>query len=128
MSFIFSQRSKNNLQEVNSKLIQVVTRALELTSVDFAVTEGVRTLARQKDLMKDGKSKTLDSRHLTGHAIDVVAYVDGKISWESAPYFKIAEAMKQASKELKIPITWGGDWQTFKDYVHFELNKNFYPV
>jgi len=94
---------------------------------DFAVGEGLRTLERQKQLLKEKKSQTLKSRHITGHAVDLWAWVNGTIDWEYRHYPIIAKAMKQASKELNIPIEWGGDWKTFKDGVHFQLPVKQYP-
>lgn len=121
MSFSFSRRSLENLKDVHPDLIRVVTRGLILSKIDFVITEGKRTLERQKELKAAGKSQTLDSKHLSGHAIDVAAYVNGEVKWEWEYYEEISHAMKRASEELTIPLKWGGDWDTFKDGVHFEL-------
>ncbi|WP_411692198.1 M15 family metallopeptidase, partial [Escherichia coli] len=72
-------------------------------------------------LVTTGKSQTMNSRHLTGHAVDVVAYVGNQVSWEWPLYEKIAAAFRQASQELNIPVEWGGDWKTLKDGPHFQL-------
>lgn len=127
--FRFSQRSRDNLAGVHPHLAMVALRALQLTEVDFVVIEGVRTLERQKELVASKASRTLDSRHLTGHAVDVMALdpKTGKGSWEVALYRDIAAAFKRASSELKIPIIWGGDWKYFHDGPHFELYKGAYP-
>ncbi|VWD18787.1 hypothetical protein BCO18442_03762 [Burkholderia contaminans] len=101
--------------------MNVVRRALELSEVDFGVTEGMRTQERQRELVAAKKSQTMNSRHLTGHAVDVMAYVNGAGTWEWKYYEDIARAFKQAAAELGIPIVWGGDWKTLKDGVHFEL-------
>lgn len=119
-TFKFSQRSLGKLQGVNPNLISVAYRALEISSIDFGITEGVRTMQRQKALYLQGKSKTLTSRHLTGHAIDVIAYPTSTGSWDFSYYEIIAKAFKQAALELNINIEWGGDWN-FKDGVHFQL-------
>lgn len=128
MGYRLSKKSLNNLQGVHSDLIRVVKRAIELTEVDFGVTEGVRTISRQEELFKSGKSKTMNSRHLTGKAVDVVAYTqNNEISWDLELYKKISTAFKSASQELSIPIIWGGDWKTFIDGPHFELDRRQYP-
>ena len=107
-------------------LVRVVERAIELTSVDFTVLEGLRTTKRQKTLVAAGASRTMNSRHITGHAVDLGAYVDGQVDWSWPLYERIAEAMKLAAKELDVVITWGGDWQTFKDGPHYELDRKIY--
>lgn len=119
--FKLSQKSIKNLEGVNYKLKMVVERALSLSEVDFGITEGVRSLERQKELVASGKSQTMRSYHLRGNAIDVVAYVDGKVSWDWKYYEQIAKAFKEAAKELDVKITWGGDWKTFKDGPHFQI-------
>lgn len=109
MTFKLSKRSLNNLQGVKPPLVAVVHRAIQLTSVDFVVIEGVRTLKRQQQLVDRGASQTLDSKHLTGDAVDLAAWL-GTIRWELPLYFKIAEAMKQAAVENNVAIRWGGAW------------------
>lgn len=120
-------KSKWKLRGVHPDLVKVVERAIEITKVDFTVLEGLREPTRQKELMLSGASKILKSRHLTGHAVDLGALVGGKIAWDWPLYYKIADAMKQASKELKIPVEWGGDWKTFKDGPHYQLPWRDYP-
>ena len=128
MGFILSQRSLKNLEGVHADLVRVVERALEITTVDFVVTEGLRSAERQEQLVKSGASKTKNSRHLTGHAVDVAAWVDGKVSWNWKYYDDIASAFKEAAKELSIEVEWGGDWKSFKDGPHFQLSWERYPV
>ena len=123
--FKLSQRSVENLKGVHDDLVAVVSRALELSEVDFSVIEGLRTVARQKELYSAGASQTMNSRHLTGHAVDLAAYVNG-IRWDWPLYEKIAEAMKSAAEEIGVAIVWGGDWK-FKDGPHFELDRKVYP-
>ncbi|MDP2206975.1 MAG: M15 family metallopeptidase [Alphaproteobacteria bacterium] len=125
--FSLSARSRRNLLGVHPDLVRVVERAIQITAVDFAVTEGLRTKARQAELVKAGKSQTMNSRHLTGHAVDLAAWVGGTVSWDRPHYFKIAEAMKAAAAELGVAIVWGGDWKTFFDGPHFELDRKVYP-
>ena len=133
MSFKLGKRSLSNLEGVNPDLIKVVKRAIELTKVDFTVIEGLRTKERQAQLLKEKKTTTMNSRHLTGHAVDIAAWVvpegteKATISWDWKHYYIIEKAMKQAASELKIPIEWGGDWKTFKDAPHWQLPFNKYP-
>lgn len=127
MSFKFSQRSLDNLTGINPDLRKVVDRALQLTTVDFGITEGLRDKATQEKYVARGASQTMNSRHLTGHAVDVVAYVNGKVTWDWKYYEEISKAFKQASQELNIPIIWGGDWKSLKDGPHFELDRKYYP-
>lgn len=117
-----NERSKNNLVGVHPDLVRVVERAAE--NVTFIVTEGLRNLDRQRQLVKAGKSWTLDSRHISGHAVDVVD-PDGKYDIPDMDH--IAVEMKKAAKELGIPIVWGGDWKQ-RDTPHFELDRKVYPA
>lgn len=137
-------RSERNLKGVHSDLVRVVRRAAEDSGMDFIVTEGLRTLERQKQLKAAGASKTLNSRHITGHAIDVAALVNGKVRWDWPLYLVIANNMKDAAIELNIPVRWGGTWRllndvkgpitskmlsrTFPDGPHFELPASHYGV
>ena len=127
MTFALSQKSLSRLVGVHPKLIEVVQRAITFSPVDFAVLEGVRTLERQKALVAAGASQTMKSRHLTGHAVDLGAIVDGQVRWDWALYDQVAAAMKAASRQLGTPIEWGGDWITFKDGPHFQLPWKEYP-
>lgn len=119
------ERSERNLNGVHPDLAKVVRRAAK--KVSFIVIEGLRTVARQKQLVAAGASKTMNSRHITGHAIDVAALIDGKVRWDWPLYAAIAKEMKQAAAEVKVPIIWGGDWRSFKDGPHFELDRRTYP-
>lgn len=111
MTFKLSQRSRNNLVGVKPSLVAVVERAIELTKVDFAVTEGVRTAARQKELFLKGASQIAEGgKHVTGDAVDLVAFLGGRISWELNLYDDIADAMKQAAIEKNVPLRWGAAW------------------
>lgn len=118
--FKLSQRSIDRLNGVHPDLVSVVKLAIERSDVDFMVTEGLRSKERQKELVAAGASKTMNSRHITGHAVDLAAYVNG-IRWDWPLYEKIAKAMKQAAYELNIKIEWGGDWKSFKDGPHFQI-------
>ena len=126
MTFRLSQKSLDRLSGVHPDLVAVVRRAIEITETDFTVLEGVRSKARQAQLVASGASQTLNSRHITGHAVDLGAWVDGEVRWDWPLYHKIAAAMKEAAKELNVAIVWGGDWRTFKDGPHFELDRRKY--
>jgi peptidoglycan L-alanyl-D-glutamate endopeptidase CwlK len=128
MTFQLSQKSKDRLTGVHPDLVSVVNRALELSEVDFAVLEGVRSLAKQEQLLAAKATTTLKSRHLTGHAVDLGAVVAGTVRWDWPLYHKIADAMKDAAEQLGIPLEWGGDWKTFKDGPHFQLPWQEYPA
>lgn len=127
MTFSLSTRSRSRLQGVHPDLVRVVERAIAITPVDFMVTEGLRDAHRQAGLVKAGASRTLKSRHLTGHAVDIAALVDGEVRWDWPLYPRIAAAFKQAAQELAVPLTWGGDWPRLRDGPHFELNAKAYP-
>lgn len=121
-------RSLSRLDGVHEDLVAVVHRAAELSPVDFIVTEGLRTIERQKQLVAKGASRTMKSRHLTGHGVDLAAVLDGEVRWDWPLYTKLADAMKTAADELQIPIEWGGDWRSFRDGPHFQLPFDDYPA
>jgi len=110
MTFRLSQRSLNRLEGVKPELVKVVHRAIEITEVDFGVTEGLRTLETQREYVRTGKSQTMNSKHLDGRAVDVVAYIGSDISWELNLYDNIADAFVQAGKELGVKMRWGAAW------------------
>lgn len=126
-TYTLSQRSQNNLKGVHQDLVQVVHQALTLSEYDFVVIEGLRSFARQKALMKEGKSKTLNSRHLTGHAVDIVPLVNGSIPWHDWSAFEsVSKVMKKAAHQLGVSMNWGGDWVSFRDGPHYELSREVY--
>ena len=115
MSFRLSQRSMDRLEGVHPDMTAVVERAIQLTGIDFGVTQGVRTLDEQKANVAAGRSQTMRSKHLlqqTGfsHAVDVVAYVGSDISWELNLYDNICDAFKTAAEEVGCSIKWGAAW------------------
>ena len=126
MTFKLSARSLAKLEGVHPDLVKVVKLAIELTDVDFGVIEGLRTADRQRELVAKDASKTMNSRHITGLAVDLVAYVGREVRWDWPLYHKIAAAMKQAANALGVPIVWGGDWKSFPDGPHFELDRSIY--
>lgn len=125
--FIFGSASEKNLQGVHPDLVQLARAALALSPVDFKITEGRRTIERQRQLVAEKKSQTMNSRHITGHAIDVIALPTPAGSWDMKYYKQIAEAFKQASDGLTIPVEWGGNWTTLRDGPHFQLPFKDYP-
>jgi peptidoglycan L-alanyl-D-glutamate endopeptidase CwlK len=127
MSHTFSARSESRLAGVHPDLVRVVRKALTLSPVDFAVIEGLRTTERQAELLKAGASRTMNSRHITGHAVDLAPFIAGSIRWDWPPFHQIAKAMKDAAAAEGVAIVWGGDWRTFKDGPHFELDRKVYP-
>lgn len=127
MSFRLSQRSLDRLAGVHPALAGVVKAAILRTPVDFMVTEGLRTPERQAALVRAGASRTMKSRHLTGHAVDVAAVVDGQVRWDWPLYPRIAGAFKAAARERGVALIWGGDWKTLRDGPHFELDRAEWP-
>lgn len=127
-------RSERNLAGVHPDLAAIVRRGYEIYAGPglmrrFIVTEGVRTMARQRELVARGASKTLRSRHLTGHAIDVcVLTAAGKENWANEAYVPVANAMKRAAEEMGLTVEWGGDWKSFCDTPHFQLPWATYPA
>lgn len=129
-------RSLRNLQGIHPDLRKVMDRALQEAPFAFVVTEGLRTLERQRELVRIGASKTLNSRHLTGHAVDLVPFVDidkdGKVETEEMYawplYNKLAPVIKAAALKEGVDIVWGGDWKKFRDGPHWELDRNKYPA
>jgi peptidoglycan L-alanyl-D-glutamate endopeptidase CwlK len=108
--FKLSENSLRKLRGVDPKLVAVVKRAIELSTVDFGITEGLRSIETQKKYVAAGKSQTMKSKHIDGKAVDLVAYVDGAVSWELNLYDNIADAMAKAAKELGVPLKWGAAW------------------
>lgn len=127
MGFKLGLKSRLRLRGVHPDLVKVVELAIARSEIDFTVLEGLRDRARQKELVAAGASTIMNSRHITGHAVDLGALVNGSVRWDWALYHKLAKAMKSAAAELGTPITWGGDWSSFPDGPHFELTRAAYP-
>ncbi|HCH5916165.1 TPA: M15 family metallopeptidase [Vibrio parahaemolyticus] len=152
--FKLGKKSLKELQGVHPDLVIVVKRAIELTVQDFSVHDGIRTIEEQKEMVNRGAAKTLNSRHITGHAVDLVPYIGGKLRWEWEPIYHIADAVRAAALEQGVTIRWGGVWdriltdhgdypedlvadyvsrrkaagkRAFIDGVHFELPRSKYP-
>lgn len=125
----FSRSSMAKLNTCHPDLKKVAVRALELSPYDFGITEGVRTIERQKELVASGASKTMNSRHIenadgVSEALDIAIYLDSGLTWEIGYYRKVAQSFFTAAIELGIQIEWGGLWRTFVDGVHFELKRD----
>lgn len=126
-NFRFSQRSENNLKGVKPALVNVIRRALELSPVDFIVIEGLRTQARQKELVATGKSQTMNSRHLTGNAVDIIPV---NTTWNIEEFKPLLKAVKQAADEQGLKLRFGINWKNdpslpietrFIDAPHIEI-------
>jgi peptidoglycan L-alanyl-D-glutamate endopeptidase CwlK len=124
----YSSRSLSSLNGVHPDLRRVIDRALQSSPLDFAVIEGLRTKARQEQLVASGASTTMNSRHLTGHAVDLLPIdpTTGKGEFAWPLYDKLGPAVKAAAKKEGVPLIWGGDWTSFKDGPHFELDRRVY--
>lgn len=115
------------LRGVHPDLVKVIRRAIQITKIDFKVLEGVRSVARQRELVKKGASQTMKSRHINGFAVDIAPFVAGQVRWDWPLYFQLAATVKQAAKDVGVPVEWGGDWKTFKDGPHWQLPARKYP-
>jgi peptidoglycan LD-endopeptidase CwlK len=118
--YVFSQRSLNNIVEVRPELQELVKCALDKSPIDFAVVDGLRTDEEHKANVANGVSWIKRSKHQDGKAVDVAAYVDGKITWKPEYYYPISGAFYLCSELLETPIIMGGEWRV-KDYMHVEL-------
>lgn len=125
-----SPGSERRLSGVHPDLIRVVRRAASIAgSLLFTVTEGLRDAARQAMLVKAGKSQTMHSRHLTGHAVDLgVLTPEGEITWEWPKYQQLALVMDNAAKLEGVPVEWGGRWISLRDGPHWQLPWKEYPL
>lgn len=110
MAFKLSKRSLARLDGVNDKMVKVVTTAIGLSKIDFGVICGLRTIEEQRELVAKGASKTMKSKHIEGNAVDLMAYIGSRASWELDLYDDIADAMKMAADEHDVQIRWGAAW------------------
>ena len=123
MGFKLSQRSLSKLVGVHPKLVEVVKLAITKSPLDFSISEGLRTVERQKELVAQKKSQTMKSRHLVGEAVDICVLLDGKANWDFDNYRIGANVFKDCAAELAVKITWGGDWKML-DGPHFQIELN----
>lgn len=124
----YSKRSLGNLKGIHPDLRRVIDRALQESPLDFIVIEGLRTMQRQRELYASGASKTMNSRHLTGHAVDLLPIGKDGAAFDWPLYDKLGPAVKAAAEAEGVAITWGGDWQKFRDGPHFQLAWDEYPT
>lgn len=117
-----SNRSLNNIKGIDHRLIILLGLMLEYAPYDFVVTEGLRTKERQAQLVKEGKSKTMNSKHIDGKAFDIAILVSGEVTWQHSYYKEWADVFLKLAERLGFNITWGGNWKTFVDCPHFQIN------
>lgn len=128
MAHVLTAADERKLIGLHPLLVQVVRTLAEDSPIPFMVIEGLRTAKRQKALVEAGASWTLDSRHLTGHAVDLAPIAGGKPSWAWPLYYQFAPHVKSAAKKNHAVIEWGGDWWRKKDGPHWELSRRIYPA
>ena len=128
MTYTFSAKSLERLSGVHPDLQRVMSEAITNSPLDFGISEGLRTKERQQELFNTGKSQTMNSRHITGHAVDIAVFIDGKANWELRNYQIVADHIKAVAKLNDVPIVWGGDWVSFVDGPHFELDRSKYAA
>lgn len=116
----FSRRSLRNLRGVHPDLIAVARLGLRLSPHDYMITEGVRTIERQRELYAAGASHTMHSKHLIGDAFDFAVIIDGVITWDFNLYRDVADEIKRSAEFMGTKITWGGDWQSLRDGPHIQ--------
>ncbi len=127
MTIILGTRSLSRLEGVHPDLVRVVKRAAAMSSIDFTVLEGLRTIERQKQLFAQRATTTMKSRHLDGHAVDLAPMIGGEVRWDWPLYHQLEPIVKAAAAHERIAIEWGGDWKTFKDGPHWQLPWKEYP-
>jgi peptidoglycan L-alanyl-D-glutamate endopeptidase CwlK len=128
MTHAYGAKSKVNLATVHEDLQRVMEEAIKDAPYDFSITEGLRSLERQKQLFADKKSSTMKSRHLTGHAVDVAIIIDGKANWEMDKYKELATHVEAVALSLGVAIECGAFWQRFPDGPHIELDRTVYAA
>ena len=119
MAFKLSSRSEAKLEGLDPRLVAVVKLAIHKTKIDFGVICGMRTTDEQKALVASGASQTMKSKHLQGYAVDLMAYIGSRASWELNLYDDIADAMAEAAREVDVPIRWGAAW-TIPNIAQFD--------
>lgn len=123
----FSERSKQNLRGVHPDLQAVISAALQSAPMDFIVIEGVRSIQRQRELVASGASQTMNSRHITGHAVDLLPIGPNGPAFDWPLYNKLGPHVKEVAARMNVDLEWGGDWVSFKDGPHFQLSREAYP-
>lgn len=136
MPFTLTQKDLEKLNKVHPDLKRVFVRAATMSPFRFRITEGMRTVERQEQLVARGVSWTMNSRHLTGHAVDAAPYfdydkdgdIDGDDMYAWPLYYQLAPIIKEAAKIEGVKIEWGGDWKSKKDGPHWQLPWKSYPA
>lgn len=105
-----SQRSLDRMEGVDERLVAVVKHAITATKTDFGVIQGLRTIEMQKALVSKGASQTMKSKHLDGLAVDLMAYIGGRGSWELNLYDDLADAMAEGANAVGCKVRWGAAW------------------
>ncbi len=124
--FKLDARSERALQGVHQDM-QRLMRTARARGLNFIITEGLRTRERQRQLVAAGASRTMNSRHLHGLAVDIAVRVGAEVRWDFPLYERMGDLIKDIAEELNIPVVWGGDWPRFRDGPHFELKREHYP-
>lgn len=132
MTIILGERSLRRLDGAHPDLAKVIKRAAQISDIDFTVLEVLRTPERQRQLFAQGATRTMKSRHLPGaggksHAADLAPLEGTEVSWAWPLYHRLAPIIKQAARDVGVPIEWGGDWRSFKDGPHWQLPWANYP-
>lgn len=122
----FGVRSTSNLIGVHKDLVNVMRESIKESPHDFIITQGLRTAAQQKELFDRGASRTLMSRHLTGHAVDIAIVKDGKAVWEFPLYQEVANHVEKVAAAMGVALVWGGRWRGLRDGPHYELDRKVY--
>lgn len=109
-NYYLGTSSRQELEGVDNGMVLVVEYAIQITPIDFSVHDGLRTLEEQREYVRTGASETMQSKHLTGNAVDLVPYINGRLRWEWKPIYQIAAAMHEASLYYNYPLIWGAVW------------------
>ena len=126
-NFYLGSRSNDNLNGVHPDLVRVVELAIKITPIDFGVTEGLRDIDTQKKYLSEGKSTTMNSKHLAqsdgySHAVDLYCRDNkGNVTWKHEWFRLVIQSMFTAAIALGVQIKAGGLWRTFQDSPHFEI-------
>jgi peptidoglycan L-alanyl-D-glutamate endopeptidase CwlK len=123
MTFKLSRHSLDRLEGIDDGLQAVVKMAITLSRTDFGVVQGMRTIEQQKELVAKGASQTMKSKHLEGKAFDIMAFINGRASWELSVYDDLADAIKEAAIQLNVPICWGAAWATAEMPYPMDIRK-----
>lgn len=119
MAFTLSRADERKLVGLNKNLVALVHRVALVTPVPFIVVEGLRTKGRQRQLFAQRKTKTLNSKHIIGRAVDCAPMVNGVLSWWWHDFTPLVQCAKECASEMSLPMTFGYDWGW--DAPHWEM-------